>query len=1102
MQKPINFPQNYLLSHVIRFLHGEEDNFENIKTLIDHSSINHLVLTFSFLIKWLPKHLIDESTTEIYNDYIQIVIQFIGLIIQKVPPVILYHELPENEIESADCSHWLVSELLDPIKQRIMRLRSYILPKNVFRFHCSIPQVFSSKKDHRSYDEHFLRIEKNITPDFEAQVLKYMKSLIMNHIPIQSFQSFSTFQHSRIILTNVIIQLLEELNQARKATHEELLFAFSSIFLYVYALAFNNEIDGQALCTYIRSRSFLSPFCILGIVKYIISYLYLFNLLTPKEFIDDNAETQENQKSNKPPPYVSVDLTNDKTLTPLIQKIPAVLLNYFIPKTVKKENSQINNNDLQDDNTFYAYMHLSTVDFNTKMRSAFMISKDKFLTPAHVYSIGLLLLRYIIFQLQRTLVSFVDNNMFTPNFSVFVKTVFSILTTTFSEPLASKFYDSNNNDVKIINVTICGSFLHLLPVILRSFNIDYLINYCLKAIKDNGIARNGRIMITKILQCDYPKISPELVENIKETRDLITLLIYIDALTNFKYTRNYKEANKLEESRLILLNQLIVGNTYADELNATSNVTFFDEKPFIFRPFKALSTIDRQFNAFSKSIIQASESPTQIQSMSDLLVSLGEEDQPWVLYYFSLTSCIENESFSETMTDQIVAGLENKENKKNLKADNFIVNKNDHYYVVAQSILGRLVYFKYTKAAVKLSQAMIPYMSNDLAILHYITNFLAKFRSICPIGVLESFQQVVSNLPYSDEFYNLNRYLESTTLPIGLTSTVHSNFINKVFAITKMLEQNQCKIIQNSNVVTQEYQSPFQHAMAFALCSLGLTTSLQNTDSSNIAVNEITDNSLNMISNPMNSFDSAFYNPLMDFGTGFDSSANFDATPSLTSGFGVDPTPPKQTTNSNTTEIVPENITDEIAEALLSPVTCFTKIWNNRDVAIKLCSMVAAKMDNKIAMKYLDLIIKGNNNDLYVQAGISFLMNANLNILEYACQSLTNYITDFNTNFSNHGNDNYNAKIDFFFKILMPSVWRIQGETRVGMILMDGILKSITKQTPKKLFNTVIDIISYVYIKLELYDNKTQIVQSAISSGYSPEMVTLIEASLPDCPLY
>ena len=165
MQKPNDLPQNHLLYHVIRFLHGEESNFENIKSLIDRSSIDHLVLTFSYLIKWIPNHLIDESTEEEYDDSIQSAIEIISHIIQKVPPIILYHELPENDIESADCSHWIMSELLDPIKKRIINLRSYILPNNTFHFHCHIAQIFHYKEEKEckeSNDENILQIEKNI----------------------------------------------------------------------------------------------------------------------------------------------------------------------------------------------------------------------------------------------------------------------------------------------------------------------------------------------------------------------------------------------------------------------------------------------------------------------------------------------------------------------------------------------------------------------------------------------------------------------------------------------------------------------------------------------------------------------------------------------------------------------------------------------------------------------------------------------------------------------------------------------------------------------------------------------------------------------------
>lgn len=1109
MQKPSDFSQNRLLSHTIRFLHGDKSKFDNILSLLDTTSIEHLVLTFSFLINWLSNHLMDESMIETYDDAIQSVFQLASLILKKVPPVVFYHRLPENIFGSSDCSHWLINELLEPIKKRILRLRSYINPHDAFDLMCTIEPVFHTdekEKDKSSNGENYLRIEKNANTNFEAIMFKYMKCLIMNRMPIQYFKKFESFQRSRLILTNVIIEILEELNQSRTATHEELLSAFSSIFLYIYAFTFDNEIDGQVLCEYLRSRSFLSPLCLIALVKYIISYLYLFNLLVPSQPINEDAK--DTTKNVELQPYTFLDITNDKTLNILIQELPTILSNYFFPKTIKKENEiNVNNIEMQsEDNKFYIYMHLSSIEPALKIKKIFFKAKEKLFKPCHVYSMGLLLLRCIIISLQRTLVSVDEKDYISPTFSTFIKNVFAILATTFPEQLATKFFDASITDSKMITSTLGGIFLHLLPVVLRNPTHDNLIKHCLRATDDSP--KNGRILIAKLLLSDTPKSSPSVIDKIRESKDLITILNYIDAFTDFNRLRNFKEAISIEKSRLDLLNQLIIENNY------TNDIINKNGKNFIFGPFDAISTKDRQMNNLSNSIMKAFKSTNKMNAMNELIINSTDEDQAWVILAFSYTSLIEDESFCETIAEMVASELTKSGQKQASRGNKLNLLKSDHYYVVAQSLLGRLISFSKIKPAIKISQAMIPYLSKDFAALHYITKFLSKYRSMCPIGVLESFSHVVASLPCANEYYDPNRNPEATSLSFNAASSNHSNLINKVFSIAQMLDECSCKLIQNPDVVIQEYQSPFQHAMAFAICIIALTTSNQSSENisnisnsgniGNTTVSEVGDNSLNMISNSFD-FDSnqgsSFYNSYMDFGN-FDAVSNFD-TPTPT-GFNpaatFDPPTPKPSSNPN--EIVPESITNDIAEALLSPANCFTRVCMKRETYVKYSAMLAACMDDNVAIKYWDLIVNGPNNELLIYAGQVFLLNANLKILEYACHSLAKYIVNFNSNYSNPGmtDNDLNIKINFFFKILMPSVWRIQGDKRLGLVLLDGVLKSVTKKTPKKLFNTILDIISYVYLKLELFNERNIILNSAIKAGYLPEMVLLLQSILPTTP--
>lgn len=865
---------NELLSMIVNFLNNpRKETIEKIKSLINESTASVLVPSFVFIGNWLGTNIssnsIDYSASKLSskkrgflsnaesslssfsnnqssNDVSSYVLssmyKIIGLISLRVPPVLLLtgtFDLNWGLYQP----HWLLHGFYAPINSRIIQLRSYIKPFSTYGQIVPFPPSLSytsnsnslftmnSNKNLKHQNDYLkqsigfnnykrnevkslpgLALDLDNDPAYQYAILNHFKRLILNHAPLYFFKLLNEPRNPRTVLTKAIIELLKELNEERNATHEQLIFAFSSIFLYIHAFTLLNQIDGQLLCEFLQTRTYLSPFCVLAMVNHIPVNIYLFNLLTPIELLlNDIGEQKKEIRTSQ---YVMVDLTTDTTLSGFIENMPLILSYYFLSTIPVDERDNCN---IKDDNDILSFIHLSPLTLYNKMKEVFKIAQDRLLGSLHVSAMGILLLRCITFSLQRTLLNCAEIKMFTPSFCSFIKTVFAVLTTTLSDQLGAKFFGYIPNQQKLTDLTIRGSFTHLFPLLLHHTTNEHIIPFCIYASADSETNKNANLMISKLLQCERVKLTTSVVEILKDCNDPLILLEYINAIPETTLVETCREYEGLMTIRSELMSKIKI-----KPLLQSRNV-------FI------IESIDC---GPSQPILFAIDNMSMTSALKDAsaLCKQNQEILPTILRILTMTNFLQNHDFSQFLVNKLRNMLSNDSYSEEGEL-RFEIRASDYALPIGQSLLGRLLLASHPDLAFLLLQAMAKPLINDSAPLHWIVRFSLRFRSILPQNMIELFDQIVSQLPHADTLYireknfNQKKEEEENESKESLSesdgqSALSSEQIRRIhmFQIAQILVQRDMQLVQDPDVVNREYQSPYRHTEAFSHCSLSFSS--------------------------------------------------------------------------------------------------------------------------------------------------------------------------------------------------------------------------------------------------------------------------------------
>lgn len=811
----LNKPPNPLLSKITHFLKKKKSDeyVKKIYSLINSTPSSELVPSFTFLSRWitenigLPKKDIEEEKKT------QTAIYIIGQISLKLPTVILLTGFFESCMVT-NKPYWRMRDFYVPLQKRIIKLRSYMKP---FALYSQLPSSFqtfpedppinlTSINGHNTilestnYQNFYIELESD--PSYRTAILLYFKRMILNHAPIDSFKPLVCQRSSRSILTKAIIELLKELNKTREATQEQLIFAFSTVFLYIHSFVLSNEIDSQSLCEYLQTRSFISPFCALAMVNHIPSNLYLFNLLAPKEM----SVHLDHQTEIKPSQYVMIDLSKSSNLNGFVSKMPTIISNYFLSNSISTSTTDTYNN--MDDNDFLSFVHLSPANLYNKMKVVLSVTRERPLGPVQVSSMGILLLRCIIFSVQKTYLDCIDTNMFTQTFCEFIQTIFSILTITFSDSLGNKFFDiaAFQKDHRMVELILRPVVKYTMVICLNMQMTGHLFRFCFMAAKIEESKKTAHTIIRRFAQCGRLVVNQSIIAELEVMNDVFFLIEYMATLPLLTYVKTFREYNSLINLRDKLVAKLGISISMGER--ETVIIDRFDSSVMFTKSKKTSSDV-----VYNRSIFTSLEKLNAHNCVKELnkLIKSGQDNLLVLLHIMSMTRFFQNFEFASILTVKVKEFLANDQYTEE-GPTKFELRPVDHAFPVALGLIERLLVYSYNDLVIDLLTALEKPLREDQVPLHYLSHFLSRYRSLLTIEMLSILDRVVSSLQCADRFY------------VHLTSPKDEDKTKSIKKIAYNLIENDMVLIQDPDIINHEYHSIFTHALVFSQLSLGLST--------------------------------------------------------------------------------------------------------------------------------------------------------------------------------------------------------------------------------------------------------------------------------------
>lgn len=818
--KCVNETPELLLYKISQFLRNADnkDDIDSIIMLIQESPSSDLISSFAFIGHWVSSNI--DSVYSINSKEAQSAFKIYEQIILKIPTILLLSSVYFKYTKILHQTS-LLYDFNNAINTKVARLRSYENPFFLYK------QFYSSFQTYPEPYPLFISFnpseaEENADPfsssdildelvndiSYKCALFNHVKRMILNRAPLETFKNLSDHHNIKTILTRAIIEILKELNATRDATQEQLLFAFSSIFLYIHAFAFTNDLDGQMLCQYLQTRPFLSPFCILAMTNHIPPNLYLFNLLAPHEL----PENQDENTILHLPQYTIANLAKNHTLDKLISHIPTILSNYFLTYTNGTYNTNFSKGEkgVNFDNEFLSFIHLSSQTLYNKMKVVFNVAKETQLGPLHVSAMSIFLLRCITFSLQRTLIGCCDSKMFTDKFCHFLKAVFAHLAVAFPEQLMKKFFDMNSNQPILCDLVIKGSLMHLMPLILPQSN--YIIRYCINQVKYKECAKSGQLMIQQLLQYgSLFNVNPLITEQLLQTENIIVALEYIDLLPSMTLIRTMSEYLNLLQLRQKLIDKfgLTIENRH-DNLMLVDKIDLSKIHP------------DSEYTiAFQ--IINMSNLQQAIREISRISRDESKCEIIGIMRILTLVSYTQQFDYCQMLVDILKELLGRDQYSENGRC-RFELRTSDYILPIAFSFVSRLLHLSFNELALDLLHSLKKHLKETNCPLHLITNFIYRNRNLLNFEIISILEEIILSLPSSDVFY-----LKFAGDRITFIST-----------IATFLVDNDMVLIQNASILNSEYQSHFTKVLHFCQSSL-LITRLSNVEIAELLSNPLTD---------------------------------------------------------------------------------------------------------------------------------------------------------------------------------------------------------------------------------------------------------------------
>ena len=788
--------RNQLLQNIAKVLNGGEFSPQAITSLVYESTTDQIISSFSFLVVWMISHIENTPFDETFLERQQQCYYMISKITAKLPPVFLVSGMAEMNTSFFHPGS-ILNELYEPFKKRIQTVRSFSLD-----FFCGY-YVLSRRSLYYINERSIIENTPNLMMDYEDDISyqeafqKELKFMILNRSPISHFKTLLTRKNAKILLTNAIVDIIKELNYSHKSTHEQLLHTFSIVFLYIQAFTLSQDIDGQTICDYLKSRPFLSPFCMLAMVNHIPPNCYLFNLLVPSEFTDSFLSLEQAGVifSNY---YPLVDYSHDTRLNDLIKEIPGIAIAHFLnlrqePFVFKEET-----NDIE----LIKKVHKSGISVYDKMKG--LIHRANYVPVSYllISAINSQLLNCITISFQRTFLDCYNAGIFTPNISEFVRKVFSLGLPTMSDQIIGKFVEFCKVDTKRIDIIASAIISHFLPDLAPHLERTLIVEKSLKTGIDKDMSPVVRLMLMKFLRMMPPILMPPIIEALEQCTDTFIHLEYITSIDCEKHTNRADEYAGIMEVRGNLVKKLPFLISSNNGLVVITGVC---------APSFPISQISNNITQMLSNVF-LNPTPTELTNQCRLAGSNG-----YLLLRLVASSVLITNIDIATAAVDFACEMLNSDSA--ISTESFFLPTPVFYLPVAQTLLLYLLMNNLEDLSCKLLTAMSQHIIKDSVKLHWLQRFLPFIADHLTDKTRNIFASIFEQMPDPEFIFKgenrIRRIAELMTeadmfYPID-PEKLHGEFLSRYFQIQSysvcsliLYDYNSDKLLQDLLAPTKE----------------------------------------------------------------------------------------------------------------------------------------------------------------------------------------------------------------------------------------------------------------------------------------------------------
>lgn len=177
---------------------------------------------------------------------------------------------------------------------------------------------------------------------------------------------------------------------------------------------------------------------------------------------------------------------------------------------------------------------------------------------------------------------------------------------------------------------------------------------------------------------------------------------------------------------------------------------------------------------------------------------------------------------------------------------------------------------------------------------------------------------------------------------------------------------------------------------------------------------------------------------------------------------------------------------EEIVEELTRPITDISRPYLDRTTYCHCVTKLASMLSESIVYQFFNKVVCLPLCDLTTLVGRELISNITYNELRFIYRNSYSLIGGSET------------KLKSYITLTLFSYRRIKGDFETAVMMLKGILESVTAQSSVTLLEFVIDVLDFTYMALNLHKSRAELINSC--SKFPANMKTIIASSLEISP--